>query len=224
MKERRVVNGAALIGILEQRLDFGSKRDAAVMNTVVEGLDPDAVANEPKLPGWFVPQGEGKHSTETSQAVDAPFFERMKDHFGVGVIRFPAMPAGLTELGAEVVVVVDLAVVRDRERTVLIRHRLPCAVRQIDDGQSAVTEPDVLIGCDPRGRAIGAAMRHGVAHARDVRLRDPERGARKRERAVNAAHACFELDPRQTIGQMSPVICRRTAGGTPEQAPPEESQ
>src|SRR5438046_10141472 len=114
------------------------------MEAGVERLDSDCVPNGPEPAGWVGPQAEGKHSTETSQAVDAPFFERMKDHFGVGVIRLPAMPAGLTELGAKGVVVVDLAVVRNRERTVLIRHRLPCAVRQVDDGQSEVTEPDAL--------------------------------------------------------------------------------
>src|SRR5947208_324783 len=138
MKERRLVNGAALIGILEQRLDFGSERHAAVMNAVVEGLDPDAIANQPELPGWFLPQAECEHSAKTGQTIDAPFFERMKDDLGVGVIRLPAMPAGLTELGAEVVVVVDLAVVSDRERIVLVRHRLPRAIRQVDDGEAAV--------------------------------------------------------------------------------------
>src|SRR5437879_6327380 len=100
------------------------------------------------------------------------------------------MAAGLTELGAEVVVVVDLAVVSDRERTVLVRHRLPRTIRQVDDGEAAVAQSDALIGRDPRGRAVGAAVRHGVAHAGDVRLGHAERAARKCERAVNAAHDC----------------------------------
>ena len=70
-----------------------------------------------------VPDREREHAAEAVEAVDPPLLERVDDHLGVGVVGAEAM-AGRLELGAELGVVVDLAVEDEPHRAVLVRHRL----------------------------------------------------------------------------------------------------
>src|SRR6185437_1827583 len=58
--------------------------------------------------------------------------------------------------------VVDLAVECDPHRLIFVRKRL-VAARQVDDAETAVAKPDVLVM--PAPRVVGTAMRDDVAHA-----------------------------------------------------------
>ncbi len=64
MEERLLVDGARLLGVLEQRLDLGREREPAVVDAVVERLDADAVADEPELAGLRVPERDREHAAE----------------------------------------------------------------------------------------------------------------------------------------------------------------
>ena len=68
------------------------------------------------------------------------------------------------ELGNQLLVVVDLAVVDDADAAVLVVQRLLTG-REIDDRQPLVAEPDA--GLDVHALFVGAAMMLRVVHARE---------------------------------------------------------
>src|SRR5262249_46378175 len=103
----------------------------------------------------------------------------------------PAVPARFRQLAAELLMVVDLAIVGNPERFVLIRHRLRRRIRKIDDRQPAVSEAYAAVGRHPVSRAVRTAMDHCVAHSRDVRARHAVCAVREDQRAVDAAHCVY---------------------------------
>ena len=101
----------------------------------VERLDAEVVAGQGEPLLLAVPDGQAEHPVEPVERVGAPLRERLQHHLGVGVGGEGA--AERDELLAQVEVVVDLAVVRDRVATVGGVHRL-LAVRDVDDRQPPV--------------------------------------------------------------------------------------
>ena len=81
------------------------------------------------------------------------------EHFGVALGGEPV--AASLELGPKLAVVVDLAVLDDPDRLVLVADRL-IAAREIDDGQASRSEADVAV--DVRATAVGAAVNEGLVH------------------------------------------------------------
>ena len=90
-------------------------------------LDPEAIAFRP----------------------DGTFY--ISDEYAAGIYYFDATGK---QIGAQRFVIVDLAVEADDERAVVAEHRLVRAFGQIDDRQSAVTEPDGALPRQPFARAI----------------------------------------------------------------------
>jgi hypothetical protein len=92
-------------------------------------------------------------------ALVAPFFVGVHDRFGVGpcAVRVPLR----FELGADIPVVVDLAVEGYPDRFRFVRHRL-MAAGQVDDAQTTVGEDRMIIS--PQPAAIGTPVRKFIAH------------------------------------------------------------
>ena len=65
--------------------------------------------------------------------------------------------------------VVDLAVERDPDALVLIRHRVVTGRRQVDDRKSPMAERHAATTCRPDGcaRVVRSAMDHRVTHRHD---------------------------------------------------------
>src|SRR5262245_33521258 len=166
------------------------------MNAVVQRLDADTIADEPQLTRTPVPQREREHAAQPGDTVDAPLLEGMEDDFGVAVIGPPAVTPRRFELATQLAVVVNLAVVADPDRLVLVGHRLAGGWRQVDDRQAAMAKAASPRRIDPRAGAVGAAVTHGVPHQVDVRLGEVERAATEDQDAVDAAH-----DSGLTIGK-----------------------
>jgi hypothetical protein len=125
VEQRAFIHRAPLLGIAQQRFDLRRKGQAAVVNAVVQRLDADAIAHQPQFAPPRIPQPEREHAAEPRDAVNAPLFKRMENHFAVAVVRFPSITAGLLQLDAEFRMIVDFAVVRQPQRTIGVRHRLP---------------------------------------------------------------------------------------------------
>jgi hypothetical protein len=87
---------------------------------------------------------------------------QLEDHLGVRLAD--ELHATRFEAGAQLGVVVDLAVVDDRVAAVLGDHRLMAERRQVDDGQPALGEAERPVG--HLTRIVGAAMRERIAHPR----------------------------------------------------------
>jgi hypothetical protein len=81
------------------------------------------------------------------------------EHLGVAA-RGEAVPAS-GQLGVQRLVVVDLAVLDDQHRAVLVAHRL-VAVGEIDDRQAPVAEGDRAVGLRPA--LVGPAVLERVEH------------------------------------------------------------
>ena len=83
----------------------------------------------------------------------------MDDGFGVALRREAV--AATDELGAQLAIVVDLAVERDPISPVFVGHWLAAAVAEIDDAQPAVSQPGTA--GDVNALAVRTAMREGGA-------------------------------------------------------------
>ncbi len=93
------------------------------------------------------------------------------------------------EPGPQLAEVVDLAVENDRDAAVLVEDRL-VAARQVDDRQPPHPERDRSV--DEIACIVGAAMRHRIAHADDVRLRGGR--AAQTDDPGDAAHQADDLE------------------------------
>jgi hypothetical protein len=76
------------------------------------------------------------------------------------------MALGL-ELAPQRLVVVDLAVLDDPDRPVLVGHRLVPGRREVDDRQASVAETHSVLGEDQCARVVGPSVDERTAHRTD---------------------------------------------------------
>jgi hypothetical protein len=127
----------------------------------IQRLDPQPVAHDEQRPLRSVPQREREHAAQVVDERRALFLVHVEQHLAVRVAPH-AVAAGL-ELGPALDHVVDLAVVREHQRAVLVRHRVVAGGRQVDDRKPPLREPDGPF--DPHSRIVRTAMRQQVVHA-----------------------------------------------------------
>src|SRR3954454_2978796 len=101
-----------------QRAQFGCERELAVDGAVVQRLDPEAVAREDETAARRVPNRNGEHPAQPFGEAFAVLFVEMEQHLCVAVRPEPV--SGALELAAQFAVVVELAVLDDVERAVLV--------------------------------------------------------------------------------------------------------
>src|SRR5579884_2882178 len=63
-------------------------------------------------------------------------------------------------------VIVDLAVEHNPERTVFVAHRLCAALRKINDRKTAVCQSDAAVGGDPFTQPVRSATGHVVTNSK----------------------------------------------------------
>ena len=182
----------------EQRLDLGGAHEGAPDARVVEGLDAEPVAAHQQPAARAVPEREREHAAQALHTCLAPFLVGMHDALGVAAGAV-AMAASF-ELAAQVGVVVDLAVVGDPHRAVLVRERLG-AGGDVHDREPAERQPHPRLDVEPGiiraavgerlgrrgepvgigGAAVGIEPGREAAHQREVPLtRSPRAAARAR--------------------------------------------
>ncbi len=84
MIERLFVDVGRHRGMLQDRFDLGSENEAAVFVIEVERLDADAIAHEHELFFVRVPQCDAVVAFDLVNEVEAAFFVKVQDRFGVG--------------------------------------------------------------------------------------------------------------------------------------------
>ena len=188
VKQRFFVDRPRLIRILQQRFDFAGKGNAAVMNTVVERLDADTIANEPKPPRPCVPERDGKHAAKFVQASNAPLLKGMQNHLGVGVVGCPLPMAEFLQLTPDFRVIVNFTIEDNAQRAIPITHRLGSSWRQVNDRQPAMRQAYDAVGRKPEPSAIGPAVDHRVPHAGQIFCRCLKVAVFEFQDAGNAAH------------------------------------
>lgn len=129
----------------------------------IQGLDPEPVTAQDQPAGAVLHDGEGEHAVEVFDAGGSPLLVALQHHLGVGR-RLEAVTQ-LSELFAQLLVVVHAAVEDAGELSPDVGHRLCSVFRQIDDLQAAMPQ------CDraprPDALSVGAAGGQPVAHTLD---------------------------------------------------------
>ena len=170
--ERVEVELAREAGQPPQRLELGGEGELARDVAVVQRLDPEAVAREHEPPARAVPHRDGEHPAQALGEARAVLLVEVDEHLGVGVRRAEHVARAL-ELGAQLGVVVDLAVLDDDDAPVLARDRLVAAL-EVDDRQPPRGEPGLAV--DDLAAAVGPAVHERRAHrAEHARGRRPAR-------------------------------------------------
>src|SRR5439155_9066241 len=126
----------------------------------IQRLDADPVPRQQQPAAASVPKGKGKHA---AQALDKLFpfvFVKMGDYLGIALCA-KAMAFAL-QVGAETLVVVNLAVEDNLNGPVFVADRL-VAAGKIDYGEPAVGEADA--GTGPEALSVGAAVGDRARHA-----------------------------------------------------------
>ncbi len=136
---------------------------AGVDCRVVEWFDPHRVAGEYGGACFGIDEDECVHASEFIDCLWAPGDERVEECLGVAAGLKTASECG--ELGAEIVIVVELAVVCEDVSLVLAEHRLMPGGGEVDDAQAAV--PDRTKRPFPEPGVVWAAMGEPIAHALD---------------------------------------------------------
>ena len=166
-----------------QRPQLGGELDLAADVAVVERLDPVRVAREHEPAALRVPERDGEHAAQPLGEALAVLLVQVDEHLGVAARREP-MPGPL-ELEAELAVVVELAVLDDRDPAVLVRDRL-VARREVDDREAPGSEPDAAL--DVRAVRVRPALDEGCAHRREPAGVDGAAGGRD---SADPAHAAL---------------------------------
>ncbi len=81
--ERLFIDVGSHRRVLQDRLDFGSKDEAAALMIEIKRLDTDAIAHENELFFVRIPQGDSVVPLDVVNEVEAAFFVQVQDCFGV---------------------------------------------------------------------------------------------------------------------------------------------
>jgi hypothetical protein len=137
-----------------------------------------AIAGEKKRVIPRIVQPEREHSGQPIETRRSPLAIRLKQNLGVATGSEP-MATGF-QLGAELAIIVNLAVEIDLQLPGGVAHGLMPAGGEIDYRKAAVRQPDSSIRRPPLPRVIGTAMTHGIS------LRDEKRAVANRCNGSNS--------------------------------------
>ena len=167
---------------MQQRLQLGRERQPTGDASPVQRLDPEAVPREHEAALARVPDRHREHATQPFRELNSVLLVEVNEHLGVRVVRAHAVTLAL-ELGAQLRVVVDLAVLDDPDRLVLVRDRLIAAL-EVDDRQPTRRER----GGSVRDEAGGVRPAMNEAFVHDLERGDVRHVAARRHEPADAAH------------------------------------
>ena len=170
----------------EQCLDLRGEAKSPAVVCGVERLDAVGVAGKKEFAPHSIPDGEGEHAAQPVHHRGAVARVEVQKRLRIGG-RAEAR-AGSLEFCAQRLVVVDLAVEGDDNIAVHTRHRLGCAIRQVEDRQPPMPKPAAPAGAPPDARPVGSAGAHRIAGRDQLDLVRRTRRRMVGEDAVYAAH------------------------------------
>lgn len=137
------------VRVEEEGADFAGEGEFGVTRVLasppVEGLYAERVAGEEERFALCVVPGEGEHATEHGEGARAEVCERQSEGFGVAT-GVEVTAETVREMGAEVGVVVDFAVVDEHAEGLVVASEyegLRACEGGIKNGEAAVCELDV---------------------------------------------------------------------------------
>src|SRR5215468_4533973 len=151
----------------EQRADLRREDERFAVLVIVEGLDPEAIANQRERSPPGVPEAEREHPPPIRNRVTASRAKALQQDLGVAL--GPKSQTARDKLPANVAKIEDLAAVGDPIACRLVAHRLMSGRRKVEDGQAAMREghgqsvPPVADEFD--AAVVRPAMSQGVERA-----------------------------------------------------------
>ena len=142
-----------------QRAQLGGELEPARDDAVEQRLDPEAIAGEDEAAASGIPDRDREHAAQALRESRPVLLVEMDEHLGVAV-GAEAVALRL-QLGAELPVVVELAVLDDDDAAVLVRDRLVAGL-EVDDRQPAGGETDGAVDVD--AARVGPAVDERRAH------------------------------------------------------------
>ena len=185
-----------------QRAQLGAEQQGAVGDRPVERFHADAVAHQAQGAGLPVEQREGEHAGKALDgAFRPPFEEGRQHHLGVGMSA-KAMAAAF-QLRAQLLKIIDLAVVDDDVAAIGRVHRLRAGLAQVDDGKPPMPERDAGFRLRPGIAAVRPAMGERIDHAAGCGTKLASRAGRaKLEKPCYSAHLFgFRCEKSQPFGR-----------------------
>ena len=149
-----------------QRRKLRSKGQEPTAVCVVEWLLAKAIPGEEDPPSRSVEQRESEHPIQADRKLLAPLGVAVDQHFRVRVVALEAMPLVL-QLGSELDVIVDLAVVDDAQCALGVPHGLSTAL-QVEYGEPAVADVGGARFIGPEPLFVRAPVGHGSGHRNQV--------------------------------------------------------
>jgi hypothetical protein len=168
----------------EQSLDFTREDDAAAVVVIVDLFDTERIARQREAAQPRVPEGESEDADRLGERFGPILFHEVEKGLGIGGTP-EAMASGEKAL-SKGGVVIELAVVGDPARIVLVRHGLSAGGGEIDDGKPTMAETEVTVEVKPF--RIWAAMGQNPSHAHQKVAVNGPVGIGVVEDASNAAH------------------------------------
>ncbi|EXI75964.1 MAG: hypothetical protein AW07_00892 [Candidatus Accumulibacter sp. SK-11] len=168
----------------QNRLHLGGKEDGIESPLAdKQRLFAKPVARHEHTARPFIPNGKSEHSVQPQESCFAPLSEGGKQDLRVAAcLEDMAKPYELT---FQFKVIVYFPVEGNSQRTVGRRHGLICRVRNIDDRQTPMREPNPPPVPNPVRSVVGAPVNQSVSHRRQEVVAD---GHRRRNHAHKAAH------------------------------------
>ena len=147
------------VGVLEERAQLGSEHEGVRAGIVVERLLAHAVAGQKEVLAGAIPEREGEHPVEVTDALRPRLLVGVHDHFGVRA-RAESVSAPLEPVaqGGEVV---NFSVQHDPDGPILVRDRLLPA-GQIDHGEPTDAERNMIV--DVRALVVRPPMAQRRRH------------------------------------------------------------
>ena len=179
--ERVLVDLAGEVRLAHQRLQLGREGERVSGQPVVERLDAETVAREDEALSPRVPDRDREHPPETLREKRPVLLVEVREDLRVA-LRAEGM-ALVDELGTQLAVVVDLAVLHDGDRAVLVRQRLVARL-QVDDRQAPRGEPGPVVD----EHAVAVRALGGRAPRSSPRARRGRRRRRSRETRPQIPH------------------------------------
>ena len=171
----------------QQALDLRSEQEPLAGRTTlpgpVERADAEAVACQNELPAVLIPQGQGKLAPQMLEHARAVILPEVGNHLGVAV--GPEVMAPALQLGTQLRIIEQLAVVDHGHAVIFIADRLP-AVGQSDNAEPprCQTEPWLF----QVAVFVGTAVDQGIGHGRQQALRQLP-SSRQVHNSCDPAHA-----------------------------------
>ena len=136
--DRTRIDVAPQPAVGEQRLELGSEDERSIgEQRVIKRLHAQPVTGEEQRRAVAIPEREGEHSAKALDARFAPGLPCVHDDLGVAFRAERVAERG--ELGDQLLEVVDLSVVDDRDAAILVEQRL-LAGGDRDDRQATMAK------------------------------------------------------------------------------------